>query len=89
MTYGSDTWALNKAMEEMMAAAQRNMEHITLAVSLGDQKHYTWIHQHTETEDIVTTMRWNKHRWAGHVTRFRDNRWTIGDTEWSPISWIR
>ena len=61
MAYGSDTWALNKAMKGMMTVAQRKMEHIMLGISLGDQKHYTWIHQYTETEDIVTAIRQNKH----------------------------
>ena len=31
MTYSSETWAMNKAMEEMIAEAQRKMEHIMLA----------------------------------------------------------
>ena len=43
MTYGSETWALNKVMEEMTAAARRKMERIILRISLRDQKRNTWI----------------------------------------------
>ena len=48
-----------------------------LGISLRDKKLNTWICQHTETEDNITTIRQNKHRWVGHVARFADNRWTI------------
>ena len=80
MTYGSETWSLNNAMEEMIAVTQRKMEHIMLGISLRDQKRYTWMRQHTETEDIVTASRWNKHRWEGHVARSVDNSWTTRAT---------
>ena len=34
--------------------------------------------------DIIRSIRESKHRWAGHVARRRDNRWTIRITEWIP-----
>jgi len=89
MTYGSETWALNNAMEEKLSVNQCKMERIMLGITLRDRKRNTWIRQHTGIEDIVTTIRRNKHRWAGHVARLTDNRWTIRATEWAPRQWRR
>ena len=29
------------------------------------------------------------HGWAGHIARFKDNRWTKRVTEWTPREWKR
>ena len=65
MTYGSETCALNNAMEEKLSVNQWKMERIVLGITLRDQKRNTWIRQHTGIEDIVTTIKRNKHRWGG------------------------
>ena len=31
--------------------------------------------------EYICKMKW---RWAGHVARMTDNRWTIRSTEWTP-----
>ena len=31
--------------------------------------------------EYICKMKW---RWAGHVARMTDNRWTIHSTEWTP-----
>ena len=89
VTYGSETWVLNKAMEEVMSVAQRKMETIMFGIPLRDRKCNTWIRHQTETEDIVTAIRRNKHRRAEHMARFMENRWTIRATECSLIPWKR
>lgn len=89
MTYGCETWALNNAMEEMLAIAQRKMERIMLGITLRDRKQNTWIRQQTGVKDIIKVIRSSKHRWAGHVARFTDNRWTSRATEWTPRQWKR
>ena len=33
----------------------------------------------TRVADIVINTRW---KWAGHMARMKDNRWTIRSTEW-------
>ena len=38
MTYGSETWALNHAMEETLSVNQRKMERIMLGITLRDRK---------------------------------------------------
>ena len=80
MTYGSETWALTTAQMDALAVAQRKMERIMLGITLRDQRHNTWIRQQTGVTDIIDHIRQSKHRWAGHVARLQDNRWTIRAT---------
>ena len=84
MTYGSETWALTIAQMDALAVAQRKMERIMLGITLRDQRHNTWIRQQTGVTDIIDHIRQLKHRWAGHVARLQDNRWTIRATSWVP-----
>ena len=89
MTYGSETWALTTAQMDALAVAQRKMERIMLGITLRDQRHNTWIQQQTGVTDIIDHIRQLKHRWAGHVARLQDNRWTIRATSWVPRRWLR
>ena len=52
-------------------------------------EHNTWIRQQTGVTDIIDHIRQSKHRWAGHVARLQDNRWTIRATSWVPRRWLR
>ena len=52
-----------------------------LNVRLKDRFRNTIIRQRTRVTDIVqyvTDMKW---KWAGHIARMKDNRWTIRRTE--------
>ena len=60
--------------------------HFFNAISLPFE---TEIRQETGVSDIVNAIRMAKHRWASHITRLPDNRWTIGATEWTPRDWTR
>ena len=87
MTYGCETWALNNGMIDKLAIAKHKTERIMLGIILRDRKRNTWIRQ--ETDDIINAIRKAKHRWAGHIARLSDNRWTIRATEWTPRDWTR
>ena len=89
MTYGCETWALNKTMMDKLAVAQRKMERIMLGITLQDQRRNDWIRDQTKVLDIISFIKKVKHRWAGHVVRFSDNRWTIRVKEWTPREWTR
>ena len=89
MAYGCETWALNKTMMDKLAVAQRKMERIMLGITLQDQRRNDWIRDQTKVLDIINFIKKAKHRWAGHVARFSDNRWTIRVTEWTPREWTR
>ena len=69
MTDGCETWALNNAMMDTLAVAQRKMERIMLGITLRDRKRNTWIRQETGVSDIINAIRKAKHRWAGQIAR--------------------
>ena len=55
-----------------------------LNISLLQQINHSHIRQRTKVMDSVEYICKMKWRWAGHVARMTDNRWTIRSTEWTP-----
>ena len=81
ITYGCQTWFLTKALVKTLETSKRAMERRMLNVKLEDRIRDTTIRQRTRVTDIVqcvTNMKW---KWAGHIARMKDNRWTIRSTE--------
>ena len=72
MTYGCETRALNNAMMDTLAVAQRQMERTMLGITLRDRKRNTWIRQETGVSDIIKAIRKAKHRWAGQTARLSE-----------------
>jgi hypothetical protein len=86
MTYGCETWKLTKHTENLLRIAQRAMERAMLGITLRDRKRSTWIRAKTRVKDIIQVIKQQKWRWAGHIARMRDNRWTKRITDWCPYS---
>ena len=84
ITYGSETWSLTKELEQKLITTQRAMERKMMNLSLRDRVNHKIIRQKTGVTDIMEKVRQSKWRWAGHVARFQDNRWTHRLTEWQP-----
>ena len=55
-----------------------------LAITLHDHKRNTWIRHQTGVNYIIDVIKKGIHEWAGHITRFKENRWTKRVTEWTP-----
>ena len=89
LTYGAETWGLTKLLERKLRSAQRAMERKMVGVTLRDRKRASWIREQTQVEDILAQIKRKKWRWAGHVMRRSDNRWTTRTTEWVPRDGIR
>ena len=53
-----------------------------LNVKLEVRIRNTTIRQRTRVTDIVQYVTNTKWKWAGHIARMKDNRWTIRSTEW-------
>ena len=53
-------------------------------VSLLQMINHRKIREKTRVTDILHYVARMKWRWAGHVARRRDNRWTIRATDWRP-----
>ena len=82
MVYGSETWALKTAHMELLSVAQGKMERIMIGITLHDHKRNTGIRHQTGVNDIIDVIKKGIHGWAGHIGRFKDNRWTKRVTEW-------
>ena len=51
---------------------------------IKDKVPYTEIRKRTRVQDIVQFVLKQKWKWAGHVARLDDNRWTQRVTKWQP-----
>ena len=84
MTYGCQTWSLNKQMTNKLRAAQRAMERKILDLKLQDKIPCSEIRKRTKVTDIIEYTLKQKWKWAGHIAKMKDNRWTKRCTEWQP-----
>ena len=84
MTYGCQTWSLTKANAQKMRTAQRAMERKILNIKLKDKITCREIRSKTKIQDVVAFAKKQKWKWAGHVARYEDNRWTKRITDWQP-----
>ena len=82
MTYGCKTWTLTKTIVHKLQVAQRAMERKILGIKITDKIPNEEITVQTNILNIIKHITSTKWRWAGHVARMQDNRWTIRTTEW-------
>ncbi|GFR57706.1 endonuclease-reverse transcriptase [Elysia marginata] len=82
MSYGCQTWSLTKALIQKLRTAQRAMERKMLGIKPKDRVPCREIRSRTNVVDIVKYVEKQKWKWAGHVARLQDNRWTQRVTEW-------
>ena len=47
-----------------------------LGITRSDRYRSTWIRAKTRVKDIVQVVKKIKWRWAKHIARMKDNRWT-------------
>ena len=84
MSYGAETWTTTKHLEQKLSTAQRAMERRMLNITLRDKIRNSDIRKQTKVYDIIEKIKKAKWRWAGHIARREDNRWTKRLTEWQP-----
>ena len=84
MTYGCQTWSLNKQITNKLRTAQRAIEREMLDLKLKDKITCSEIRKRTKIIDIIEYTLKQKWKWAGHIARLKDNRWTKRCTEWQP-----
>ena len=76
MTYGCQTWSLNKQPTSKLRTTQTTMERRMLDLKLQDKIHCSEIRKSTKIIDIIEYTLKQKWNWAGHITRMKDNGWT-------------
>ena len=84
IVYGAETWITTRELEQKLMTTQRAMERRMLHLSLRDRVRSTDIRKKTKVQDILKKIKSVKWKWAGHLTRVKDNRWTKRLTEWQP-----
>ncbi len=84
MAYGAETWTTTKALENKLRTTQRAMERAMLHISIRDKVRCEDIRKRTGVKDIIYKIKQAKWRWAGHIARRTDNRWTRRLTDWQP-----
>ena len=84
MTYGCQTWSLNKQKTIKLRTAQRAMERKMLDLKLQDMIPCSQIRKRAKIIDIIEYTLKQKWKWAGHIARMKDNRRTQRCTEWQP-----
>ncbi|KAJ1355561.1 hypothetical protein KIN20_013015 [Parelaphostrongylus tenuis] len=88
LTYAAETWSLRKQDERSLAVIERAVERSMLGVSsyfANETKDPNFRPTSTiENQRRRSTRQDFKIRWAGHVMRFNDNRWTRAVTDWIP-----
>ncbi|GFS23944.1 endonuclease-reverse transcriptase [Elysia marginata] len=77
MTYGCQTWSMTKAVGQKLRVAQRAMERKMLGLKLTDKISCIEIRNKTQVSDIAQYIAKQKWKWAAHVARPQDNRWTL------------
>ena len=86
MTYGMQNVVPHKSIsKETWNTPTSHEKENANNVKLIDRICNTVIRQRTRVTDIVQNLTNTKRKWAGHIARMKDNRWTIRSTEWQII----
>ncbi|KAH7669983.1 endonuclease-reverse transcriptase [Aphelenchoides avenae] len=84
LLYGCQTWTLTNKQADRLRTTQRAMERRVLGVTMWDCRRNEDIRAETKFQDAVREATKLKLKWAGHVARREDNRWTLEATKWNP-----
>lgn len=88
LCYGSETWAYTTTTLGRIQTAHRAMERQMLGYSLYRQRDEGLSSEDMRARSALTNptsyMARSKHRWAGHIQRRTDGRWTRATTDWRP-----
>ncbi|KAE9417600.1 hypothetical protein Angca_003649, partial [Angiostrongylus cantonensis] len=80
LTYASETWSLRKQNGRLLCVIEPAVERTMLVVSrltqVRDGIRSSDLRHQSKIKDDVLYAKRSKIRWAGHVMRMNDNRWT-------------
>ncbi|KAE9417693.1 hypothetical protein Angca_010036, partial [Angiostrongylus cantonensis] len=88
LTYASETWSLRELDERSLSVIECAVERTMLGVSRFTQVRNgirsSDLRQRSKIKDAVLYAKKSKIRWAEHVMRMDDNRWTKAVSDWIP-----
>ena len=74
--FGKNKEILQEQLTNKLRTAQRAMERKMLDLKLKDKIPCSEIRKRTKIIDIIEYTLKQKWKWAGHIARLKDNRWT-------------
>lgn len=83
-TYGLETISITKGSADLLETTQRAMERAMLGISIRDRIRNEEIRRRTKVTDVIRYMAEMKWRWAGHVARQDNSRWSNKVIHWRP-----
>lgn len=86
MVYVTETWSITKGNLERINKKQRRNEWKMLGITLQDKVEISEMRRRTKVKDAAREILKSKWRWAGHIARSNDNRWTARSTKWHPMN---
>lgn len=82
LTYGCQTWTFDLKTRNKIQTTQRKMERSCLGIKLKDKVKNIDIRKKTKVCDALTFSLKGKWKWAGHLARYKDDRWTQRVVKW-------
>jgi len=89
LSYGAETWTTTRKLEKKLRVTERAMERIMIGVTRKDRVTNQNLREKTNVQDIIKEIKIKKWRWAGHLARQHDNRWTARISNWTPRTCVR
>ena len=84
MTNGCETWNITKFLEQKWWLLNMPWKEKMLHIILHDKVKNSVVRSRSKVTDVLEKIKEANWRWAGHVSRREDNRWTKCLTEWQP-----
>jgi len=82
LLYGCQTWVFTSKIKQRIKCCQTSMERSMLQIRKIQKIKSESIRQKTKLTDALRHALQLKWRWAGHISRYTDRRWTIEATRW-------
>ncbi|CAH2105276.1 unnamed protein product [Euphydryas editha] len=82
LTYACQTWKFTNNIKNKIITCQRGMERSMLNIRKTHRIRHTKIRNITQTIDALHHAQRLKFKWAGHVARLKDKRWTSKVATW-------
>lgn len=85
LTYGCQTWAPTQREIQKIAVTQNQMQRSSLNIKKEDKVQTGNITKRLKIKRIENIIRKLKFKWAGHLMRADNNKWSKITTEWIPL----
>lgn len=82
LTYACQTWKFTCKLKSKITSCQRGIERSMLNIKKMQKIRHTKIREATKATDALIYAKKLKWKWAGHVARLKDERWTNRVTTW-------